>query len=284
MCIRDRIYSNYYLLIGSVRQVLDQVFAGITASVGNLGATEDQGKIREIFETAFFIGQWLYGFAAICLYELLNPFVELAFGRQYLFERSVVMILCINFFINGTRKAVLTFRDSMGLFWFDRYKALAEAALNLVLSILLVRQYQTLGVFIGTFLSTILTSVWVEPFVLYRRRLHLPVHRFYLRYLLYAVCVGAVWIVTDLVCGLAEGSPLTVLLIRLPLCVVLPNLLFFMAYGRTKEWKRVLERLRRIEWGLSLIHISEPTRQAEISYAVFCLKKKKKTKQKQKID
>ena len=27
-------------------------------------------------------------------------------------------------------------------------------------------------------------------------------------------------------------------------------------------------------WVLSLIHISEPTRQAEISYAVFCLKKK----------
>ena len=29
------------------------------------------------------------------------------------------------------------------------------------------------------------------------------------------------------------------------------------------------------EGDLSLIHISEPTRQAEISYAVFCLKKKK---------
>ena len=28
-------------------------------------------------------------------------------------------------------------------------------------------------------------------------------------------------------------------------------------------------------YDLSLIHISEPTRQAEISYAVFCLKKKK---------
>ena len=31
---------------------------------------------------------------------------------------------------------------------------------------------------------------------------------------------------------------------------------------------------------LSLIHISEPTRQAEISYAVFCLKKKKKKQKK----
>src|SRR5674476_747174 len=30
-------------------------------------------------------------------------------------------------------------------------------------------------------------------------------------------------------------------------------------------------------YALSLIHISEPTRQAEISYAVFCLKKKKKS-------
>ena len=31
----------------------------------------------------------------------------------------------------------------------------------------------------------------------------------------------------------------------------------------------------KLNLDLSLIHISEPTRQAEISYAVFCLKKKK---------
>src|SRR5665213_4370880 len=37
------------------------------------------------------------------------------------------------------------------------------------------------------------------------------------------------------------------------------------------------ERDLRTVCTLSLIHISEPTRQAEISYAVFCLKKKKKT-------
>src|SRR5674476_1388185 len=36
------------------------------------------------------------------------------------------------------------------------------------------------------------------------------------------------------------------------------------------------DRLAGTVLDLSLIHISEPTRQAEISYAVFCLKKKKK--------
>ncbi len=35
---------------------------------------------------------------------------------------------------------------------------------------------------------------------------------------------------------------------------------------------------------LSLIHISEPTRQEAISYAVFCLKKKRKKKQKRAND
>src|SRR5665213_1415174 len=37
----------------------------------------------------------------------------------------------------------------------------------------------------------------------------------------------------------------------------------------------LMAHLARTVHGLSLIHISEPTRQAEISYAVFCLKKKK---------
>ena len=49
----------------------------------------------------------------------------------------------------------------------------------------------------------------------------------------------------------------------------------------TKEFRTYVEDVDRTLYDiLSLIHISEPTRQAEISYAVFCLKKKKKTKQK----
>ncbi len=38
--------------------------------------------------------------------------------------------------------------------------------------------------------------------------------------------------------------------------------------------------LAKTRQGLSLIHISEPTRLRRISYAVFCLKKKNKEKKK----
>ena len=47
------IYSNYFLIIGSVRQVLDQAMLGVTASVGNLGVTEDREKVGQIFDRLF---------------------------------------------------------------------------------------------------------------------------------------------------------------------------------------------------------------------------------------
>src|SRR5678815_3841050 len=46
-----------------------------------------------------------------------------------------------------------------------------------------------------------------------------------------------------------------------------------MAYG---QHPKNPEALTQVFYNLSLIHISEPTRLLSISYAVFCLKKKKK--------
>ena len=48
---------------------------------------------------------------------------------------------------------------------------------------------------------------------------------------------------------------------------------------RRREFSKALDAARVLQKplvvvGLSLIHISEPTRQEAISYAVFCLKKK----------
>lgn len=172
------IYSNYFLIIGSIRQVLDQALLGVSASVGNLGVLEDKDRVKSVFEQLFFIGYWLFGFSGICLFEMLNPFVEFAFGKKYLFPKEIVLVLCINFFINGTRRAVLIFKESMGLFWYDRYKAIAEALLNLSISILLVLHFGIVGIFIGTFCSTVLTSVWVEPYIIYKYRLKRPVSEF----------------------------------------------------------------------------------------------------------
>lgn len=235
-------YSNYYLVIGSIKQLLDQVFQGITASVGNLGVTEGRERVKRVFEAAFFMGQWMYGFAAICLYELLNPFVEMSFGKNYLFSRDIVWMLCINFFINGMRQAVLVFRDSLGLFWFDRYKAVVEAVLNLGVSILLVRELGTLGVFLGTFISTICTSTWVEPYILYKHHLKISCLPYFAHYLFYTAMMGVVWFLTDELCLLVGGSPFWILVKRLIICILIPNLILAVVYWKKKEFVFLREK------------------------------------------
>ena len=240
------IYSNYYLIIGSVRQVLDQAMLGVAASVGNLGVTEEKEKVGQIFDRLFFIGYWLFGFAGICLLELLNPFVELAFGERYLFRKEIVLILCINFCINGMRRAVLIFKESMGLFWYDRYKAVAEAVLNLVISVLLVTKSGVAGVFAGTFCSTVLTSVWVEPYVIYKYRLEKPVTEFFAKYAGYLGVMAVVWGITEYFCRFISGQVFLVLICRLGICLTVPNILLWLIYRRTVEWKELWNLLKRI--------------------------------------
>ena len=240
------IYSNYYLIIGSVRQVLDQAMLGVAASVGNLGVTEKKEKVGQIFDRLFFIGYWLFGFAGICLLELLNPFVELAFGERYLFRKEIVLILCINFCINGMRRAVLIFKESMGLFWYDRYKAVAEAVLNLVISVLLVTKFGVAGIFAGTFCSTVLTSVWVEPYVIYKYRLEKPVTEFFTKYAGYLGVMAVVWGITEYCCRFISGQVFLVLICRLGICLTVPNILLWLIYRRTVEWKELWNLLKRI--------------------------------------
>eukprot|EP00658_Telonema_sp_P-2_P069910 TRINITY_DN5939_c0_g1_i1.p1 TRINITY_DN5939_c0_g1~~TRINITY_DN5939_c0_g1_i1.p1 ORF type:complete len:759 (-),score=169.92 TRINITY_DN5939_c0_g1_i1:4-2280(-) len=54
--------------------------------------------------------------------------------------------------------------------------------------------------------------------------------------------------------------------------------------GAKVEAVRANRHRRSVSWDLSLIHISEPTRLLSISYAVFCLKKKKQDSSKQRTD
>lgn len=57
----------------------------------------------------------------------------------------------------------MCFRDTMGVFWYDRYKPVLEAAINLVLSIILVQKYEIAGIYGDILESFLFTSFWVEP-------------------------------------------------------------------------------------------------------------------------
>ena len=193
-------YANYYLIIGSVEQVLKRVIYGVTASVGNMGVTEDRAFVGHIFRVCVFTAFFLYAVASAALFTVLDSFITLSFGADYVLSGTLTLVLCLNLFLNGMRNATLVFRDSLGLFRRDRYKTVIEAAVNLGVSILLARWMGMVGVFVGTTVSVVLVSFWVEPLVLYREYLREPVGPYFLRYLLYLLSAAAVTGLSWLLC------------------------------------------------------------------------------------
>ncbi len=249
------LYSNYYTIIHPLQTITNQIFESIVASVGNLSATVKGGNVehlKDAFNDVLFLGFWIFTFCSICLLNLLHPFIEFLWLRNsgWLLDNGTLLVLVINFYLYGMRRPVLTFRDASGAFWNDRFKPLFEAAINLIASILLARRFGIMGIFLGTLVSTVTTSLWVEPLVLYRNVFYLPLRDYFVRFFGYTAAAAAICAVTTWLCHLS-GYSLISLIPRILICLTVPNLLLLLLFHRCREFqyfrtlgKRLLGKVR----------------------------------------
>ncbi|WP_421381804.1 lipopolysaccharide biosynthesis protein [Bacillus salacetis] len=231
------LYSNYQLIINALNIITTQIFSSITASVGNLGATETDDKKKSIFNVVFFVNFWIYSFISICLMVLVNPFIKLWIGDDFVLQTNIVLIIIINFFLTGMRQGVLTFREALGLYWYDRHKPIFEAIINFVGSLILVNYFGMIGVFIGTTISTITTCFWVEPYVLYKYGFNSSVLPFFKKYLIYTFVTFITCLITLEVANYFQGETILNFIIRIFISIVIPNLFFLLIFFKTDEFK-----------------------------------------------
>ena len=233
------LYSNYYLIVSKLTDITSQIFNGITASVGNFGATEGGRKSYRIYLVTNFIGFWIFSFCSICLFCLFDPFIRLWVGEKMLLPVDVMFFIVLNFYATGMRQATLTFKNSFGLFWYDRHKAIIEALINLGVSIALAKSMGIAGVFVGTLVSTLTTDLWVEPLVLYRHGFHRSVAPYFLRYAIYAFLTFAVGYLTWRCCSLVAIGGILGFAAKCFICLIVPNAAYLLIFYRTKEFQYV---------------------------------------------
>lgn len=239
------LYSNYLLITNAINTILTVVFESLTASVGNLGATASKQKQFVTFETTNFAGFWLYSFCSICLMVLLNPFIELWVGRDYLLTSDTVLLIVFVFYLNGMRRSVLVFKNALGLYWEDRYKPIIQVIVNIVTSIILAIIMGINGVFIGTIISIFSTCFWVEPYVLYKHGFNKRIKHYMSKYLIYTVVMMVAGMITYYVGRVFSKASIIHFIGRAILCLVLPNLIYVLAFSRTREYNDLLRIVKQ---------------------------------------
>lgn len=250
------LYSNYVMILNALTGILIHIFSSITAGVGNFVVTETEERKKTLFDKVYFLTFWIYGFCSVCVFCLCNDFIEIWVGKGFHLDNSLILVMVVNYYLTGIRKPVLTFRDAFGLFWQDRYKALVEAVVNLLASILLAKYFEMFGVLLGTTISTVFVCLWVEPLILFQHGIKGgKIGNYFLKFGIYGVITLAAGIASYVIGQhLAAGQMAIVrLLIKGTICAVVTGSVFWVTTFKMKEFsyvkEAVLETLKGKESG-----------------------------------
>lgn len=241
------IYANYYTITNAVTVFINKFFQAISASVGNLAVNESIEKQEQTFFKTLFINFWMYAFSCCCLFNLMNPFInDIWLGEGFLFGKSIVLLIVVKIYFTGMRSSVQTFKNAKGLYWQNRYMPIYESLINLAVSLLLVKYIGVAGVVAGTIISSVTTCVWIEPHVLYKYGFKKSARRFVTKYIGYLASFSVIMAVTFMCNTFISGSGTISFILRCIICVIIPNVIMILIYGRSEEFKYCLGLLKRM--------------------------------------
>lgn len=179
------LYSNYTLLTSTIKSFTSQILNSFSESVGNLIASESRDHSYKVFKTVYFVNFLTVSIPVIVLAVTAQPFLNWWLGEQYVLSNLVLALILLNFYIDGMRTTLLTFKSKAGIFTKDKFTPLLQGLINLILSLLFVRYWGLKGVLMATAISIIAISFWQWPRLIYRYIFHVKLKEFFYRYFFY---------------------------------------------------------------------------------------------------
>ena len=249
------IYSNYFLIISTLNSFLSHIFYSITASVGNLNIKENPEKKYFIFQVINLANFWIYGLLTVIMWNVLNPFIIIWLGDEYLLNKFIIFSILLNFYTAGMQNTTTTFRDSSGLFEKGKYRPILAGLINIITSIFLAEKIGIAGVFIGTVISRLFTFFWYDPYIIFKFIFETPVRIYFIRYINYLVLIGISILVTDKLNNLLLVEPVYEIFLRLIISMLITNVIFLFYFRKSKELKYIMNIFKGIYFKLPLKRI-----------------------------
>ena len=241
--------DNYNWVLNSIANVVNIFFNSVISSFGNLIATESKERQYQMFKVYRFAACWIYGFTAIGFSMLLTPFIILWKGESRALAYAVVMCILVDFYFKGERIVLSNFKTAAGVFEQDKYLALIQGVVNLVISIVLVRSIGLVGVYIGTIVSGLIANI-TKPVIIYRVILDRPVKGYFIDFVKYAGVTAALFALLTCIKNLVMTQTTIVSFAEmfLIICVVF-NGIFLLLFSRTDEfgylWGIVKKKIKK---------------------------------------
>lgn len=239
------LYSNYLLIINSLNNVVSQLFNAITSSIGNLIATNNE-RSKNIYEKLNFFNFYIFSLCSICLFILINPFIYLWIGPNYMLSGFVTALLALNFYTAGMQCVTNSFRTAYGLFYIAKFRPIIMVILNIIISLILVKPLGVAGVIIGTIASRLVTTAWLDPYIVYKHGFKANPISYYTKYIYYMIIFVVSNVIIKLITQYLVIKSIIMWIIVALITFIIYNLIIVVLFYNTEEFKYFYDKLKSL--------------------------------------
>ena len=247
------VVRNYNMIIVAVSSFVNIIFNSVISSFGNLIATEDRDKQYSMFKVYRFFATWVYGFSCVGFMLLLTPLVEMwtkiskgdKWTDFWILPALAVFLILTDYYFKGERIVLSNYKTAAGVFEQDKYLALIQGIVNLILSIWLVQTKLGIsGIYVGTVVSGIIANI-TKPVIIYKACFDKSAVSYFIDSFKYiasmAVVMGICYFIRQLV--MPEPTILGFAAMVVIITVVF-NGVYFLLYGRSEEFRYLCGKLK----------------------------------------
>lgn len=239
------IYNNYYYIIMALFSVLAVYYASIRSGIGNTLVLETKEDNYKYFNILQFVQQWLIGWITICLLCLFQPFMVIWVGEEWVLAFPIVVAFCIYFYVWKVQDIVVIYKDAAGLWENDRWRPLITSVANLLLNILTVKFWGLYGVIYSTIVSIVLIDMpWLSRslFYDYFKEGRFSYYWGIIKSFFLTIIIGGL---TWWICSWINVGNIVGFVIKLLICLVVPNMLYYLIYFNRWEMKEIFLILKK---------------------------------------
>lgn len=240
------VVSNYLLIVNAVNGILWTGLTGITGSLGNLNVHASIVKRREIFDQMMLISFWIYSCCCICLFVLINPFIELWLGKDFLISDIIVFAIIWQIYIGGVNYPAFAFRTTLGYFVQVKYAFFSGAILTVVLSIIGGIYFGLTGILFGVPIARLLTSEVADGYYVFKYGLQrsplVYLKKYVLLFILFLICCG----ITDFCIKSIFVDGIIGFIVKILVSLAVTNVVMYLSLCRTKAFCDLLKRAKNL--------------------------------------
>ena len=176
-------YGNYTIIVDKLTILMNTVLGSVSAGVGNLIAEGNKTKIKEVFWEITTIRFYVAGVIFFCLYMLIQPFIELWVGKEYLLSNTVLVLILVRIYIQVITGSLGQFLYGFGLFY-DVWASIAQSIIFLLVAIIAGKMWGLAGIIsAGAISFFLIMGVW-KPYFLYNKGFNESVWNYWPNWLL----------------------------------------------------------------------------------------------------